>query len=347
MCLAIYKPAGKLVKEEYLRNGFANHSDGAGMAWSKDGVLHFKKGIFKLEEFLELYEQIKELPALLHFRKATHGAVNEANCHPFIFNDGKLALIHNGVLNIKCNIEGLSDTAHFVKLVLEPMINKNNVPIDDGALHYLISTSIGTDKMVVMDGNGAAYVFNEDKGTLDEGVWYSNTTFRYSNKSHTSSYKTSTHCGNGCSQQSHREYDLRGPVTDHNPNAVNGDHGGNWRKNWAGSTDDDEAYISFWKRVGVMADTTVVSARERLQASRKLLTAGSTDNTTDTAIIDAEEVDSTVDAAGNVITQPASMEGQMCEYGWWDVEIEKEIDFLTNKYGLNREEAIIRVFNEK
>lgn len=343
MCLAIYKPADKSIKDEFLRNGFANHPDGAGMAWAQDGQLHFKKGIFKLEEFLELYEQIKQFPALLHFRKATHGAINEANCHPFIFNDGKLALIHNGVLNIKCTIDGLSDTAHFVKLVLEPMINKNNVPIDDGALHYLISTSIGTDKMVVMDGNGTAFVFNEDKGTVEEGVWYSNTTFRYSYKSTTKT--TTTHS----SQQSHRDYDLRGFNTGHAPNSANGNHGGHWRKNWAGSDADDEAYITFWKKATNMVDDGAAATSEKLQAARKLLLTdgGTSASSSSTAIIDAEEVDTTVDAAGNVITEPVFNEGEMCEYGWWDVEIEKEIEFLTSKYGLLREEAIIRVFNEK
>lgn len=333
MCLAIYKPSGKYVKEEHLGNGFANHSDGAGMAWAQDGQLHYKKGIFKLEEFLELYNQIKEFPALLHFRKATHGAVNEANCHPFIFDEGRLALIHNGVLNIKCNIDGLSDTAHFVKLVLEPMISKNKVPINDGALHYLISTSIGTDKMVVMDGNGTAYVFNEDKGTEEEGVWYSNTTFRYSSKS---TYKIpATH-------QSHREYDLHGPRTGHSPNIPSGDDARDWRKNWAGNAIDDEAYIAFWERtLTVDGADNATTTTEKLQGSRKLLTAGGA------AIIDAEEVDSTVDEAGNVLTNVKNADEQKYEYGWFDEQIEADVKLLVDKYGLTRDEALIRVFNEK
>ena len=62
------------------------------------------------------------------------------NCHPFLFNDNKLALIHNGILPIKCNIDGLSDTVHFVKLVLEPMVKKYNIPINDGIelSHYYV-----------------------------------------------------------------------------------------------------------------------------------------------------------------------------------------------------------------
>ena len=104
MCLAIYQPAGKTVQEKYLRYGFDNHSDGAGIAWAADGVLHVEKGIFNIEKLLEVYERVKQYPCLIHFRKATHGKVDAANCHPFLLNDGKLALIHNGVLNIRCSI---------------------------------------------------------------------------------------------------------------------------------------------------------------------------------------------------------------------------------------------------
>ena len=31
-------------------------------------------------------------------------------------------------------------------------------------LNYLITTSIGTDKIAVMDGTGKTFIFNEDKG---------------------------------------------------------------------------------------------------------------------------------------------------------------------------------------
>ncbi len=183
MCLAIYKPADAQVSEEHLRNGFANHSDGAGFAWSVDGKLFIKKGIFNVEEVIEHYRLIKDYPCLIHFRKATHGKVDKTNCHPFLFNDGKLALIHNGILSIKCTIDGLSDTAHFVKLVLEPMVNRNKVPINDGALSYLINTSIGSDKMAVMTEDGTTYIFNEDKGKWEGGVWYSNSIFSWTYKS--------------------------------------------------------------------------------------------------------------------------------------------------------------------
>ena len=38
--------------------------------------------------------------------------------------------------------------------------------------------------------------------------------------------------------------------------------------------------------------------------------------------------------------------GDMTEYGWFDPEIEREIETLVHQQNLNREDAIIRVFNE-
>ena len=237
MCLAIYKPAGAEVTEEHLRNGFANHSDGAGFAWAADGKLHVVKGLFDVEEVIKQYEKVKEFPCLIHFRKATHGKIDKTNCHPFLFNDGKLALIHNGVLSIKCTIDGMSDTLHFVKLVLEPMVKRNNVPINDGALQYLLSTSIGTDKMVIMDGDGNAYVINEDKGKWEGGCWYSNTSFSWN----IDEFKSKNSSGYYGGAQSYFNRTNQG----HAPNASYESHKTNWRKRFEDSSEGDESYLEF------------------------------------------------------------------------------------------------------
>jgi len=333
MCLAIYKPADADVPLEHLRNGFANHPDGAGFAWAVNGQLFIKKGIFDADEVVKQYELIKQYPCLIHFRKATHGKIDETNCHPFLFNDGKLALIHNGVLPIKCNIEGLSDTAHFVKLVLEPMVKRNKVPINDGALHYLITTSIGTDKIAIMDGTGTTYVFNEDKGKWEGGVWYSNTSFSWV-------YKTqATSCGStGCSTYS----------TYFNRNTTGGSttpaydaHKANWRKAFETDSENDESYLEFWKRT-LTTTPQDIGTEYSLKKSQKLplLLKETVDDAGNVTIIDVEEVD-----------EPKKKEktygpGMMCDYGWWDEEIEADIEKFMKERGCTRDDAIIRVFNK-
>jgi len=37
--------------------------------------------------------------------------------------------------------------------------------------------------------------------------------------------------------------------------------------------------------------------------------------------------------------------GMMCDYGWWDEEIEADIEKIRKNTGCSREQAIIRVFN--
>jgi len=54
-------------------------------------------------------------------------------------------------------------------------------------------------------------------------------------------------------------------------------------------------------------------------------------------------------AENNPFTPPADRPlgpGDMTEYGWFDPEIEREIETLVHQQNLNREDAIIRVFNE-
>ncbi len=64
-----------------------------------------------------------------------------------------------------------------------------------------------------------------------------------------------------------------------------------------------------------------------------------------------------VDEAGNVhiidveeVDEPVKKEktfgpGEMCDYGWWDEEIEADIEKHRKSTGCSREAAIIRVFN--
>ena len=319
MCLAIYKPANTDIKENYLRNGFRTHNDGAGIAWAENGVLHLEKGIFSIDKFLEVYERVKQFDCLIHFRKATHGKIDKENCHPFLFNDNKLALIHNGILSIKCQVEGLSDTAHFVKFVLEPLVKIYGVPINNGALFYLVGTSIGTDKMAVMDGKGVTYIINEDKGTWDEGVWYSNTSYKW--EPYVSTTNHSTH-----------NYSSRAKTYSHE----------SWKKRWNETLEEsDEAYLNFWRNKGTTSGgiTTVKNLETDPKKTRMLLTEGT-------------GCKEKVDDAGNVTidveeVEEEHSEGHMCEYGWFNPDFEKEIKKFQEELNLSREEAMIRFFNER
>lgn len=339
MCLAIYKPEGTEIPHENLKNAFDNHNDGAGFAWSANGVLYVKKGIFNVKEVIDQYEKVKQYPCLIHFRKATHGKVDAANCHPFLFNDGKLALIHNGILNIRCSIDGLSDTAHFVKLVLEPLVKIYGIPINNGSLNYLICTSIGSDKLAIMENTGKTYIFNEDKGTWDAGVWYSNTSFRWGK---VTVFDNQT---NNNDTYFPRKYFSK------NSYHSNSDENKNFRKHWNKNDEkSDESYIEFWRRVGESASLSSETDSKMTKVAGLLQYPHiKEDSKNDHTIIevDTEEIESTVDEAGNVKDKNTkhNQEGQMCEYGWWDEEVEASIENLRESIGLTREESLIRILS--
>lgn len=172
MCLAIYKPAGKEIPEHFLREGFRSNPHGAGFAFSENNTITIRKGYFSIGRFLENYIAVCHLPMLVHFRLATHGRQDRNNCHPFLIKSSRSAVVHNGIINIQ-STQDLSDTGHFVKLVLEPIAKAGM--LNHPATKYLVEQAVGSfNKIAVLNADGSHLIFNEDQGHWLDGVWYSN-----------------------------------------------------------------------------------------------------------------------------------------------------------------------------
>ncbi len=109
MCIIAVAETRRLTDSE-IECSFRNNSDGAGIGWvDEKGNNNFIKGIMNVNEFKEIYKDVKKLPHVAHFRLSTAGGVEKELTHPFVVSEDsplyleykgeEPILFHNGVLS--------------------------------------------------------------------------------------------------------------------------------------------------------------------------------------------------------------------------------------------------------
>jgi hypothetical protein len=177
MCIAIYKPESKVLSQETLKECYDSNPDGAGFMYAQGKKLHIEKGFFSYDSFYQAYKEHESKQAVLHFRIKTHGKIDTTNCHPFAVNSS-IGFVHNGI------ISGFGDTNHsdtigFNNAILQPLVNKwGNLALFQDPVINLIEGRIGYSKLVFLDRHGNHKIMNEGKGVWDDGVWYSNDSYK-------------------------------------------------------------------------------------------------------------------------------------------------------------------------
>lgn len=183
MCIIIYRPADAEgnVTEETLRRLSYVHSDGYGLMWKDRGALRIWRsgpGAQGRKDWISRFLALQKmnLPVAAHGRQTTHGVTHKSMSHPYWVEPNKSALMHNGILPVMPGgLTHWSDTKAFVELVLK------HLPQDwdtQPHLRYLLRHATTGSKLVVFFKDRAPAIINESSGLWEDGIWYSNTSFR-------------------------------------------------------------------------------------------------------------------------------------------------------------------------
>jgi len=184
MCIIVAKPANKEITRETLQQCWTRNSDGAGFMYNHEGRLRVKKGFFDFQSFYDSFMNSTEgKKAVAHFRITTHGKTDMPNCHPFRINE-HLAFAHNGIISqIATTDKDKSDTWHFNERILKPLTQSGADLFGNNAVCELIRGYIGSSKLVFLNSNNDIFIMNERMGEWEDGVWFSNTSYKTYNSS--------------------------------------------------------------------------------------------------------------------------------------------------------------------
>ncbi len=134
--------------------------DSAGVALLNNGKVYIEKRAGKVSELEKFVSGLgfEAVTGIGHTRWATHGVPNDINAHPHTDCEGKIALIHNGVIDnyaaIKTKLESLghkfkseTDTEVLVHFIEEMYKTSKNI---DYSIRAALSEVTGTYGIIVM-----------------------------------------------------------------------------------------------------------------------------------------------------------------------------------------------------
>lgn len=197
MCIIAVKPSSKqMFDDAIIKQMFFRNRDGAGLMWTEDETVHFKKGFMTVQEILDFVHSRNwdGVPVVLHFRIGTAGLNNGLNCHPYpiwqsnrLEGECDLCMAHNGILSSYNPPFGskINDTQVFVNKVL------SNLPegfLESKGIRHLIRKVIGTSRLCFLSKTGKITRFGS--WVEDDGYFFSNESYKVPKKAYSSCAST-------------------------------------------------------------------------------------------------------------------------------------------------------------
>lgn len=150
--------------------------DSAGVVLLHQGQLNLQKRKGKVADLLALTEQVDMSGniGIGHTRWATHGAPNDVNAHPHYSNSGKLAIIHNGIIENYASLkEALidrgytfqsdTDTEVLINLI-EDIYQHEQVPVEE-AVRLALNQVVGAYAIAVLSTDEPDKIVAARKGS--------------------------------------------------------------------------------------------------------------------------------------------------------------------------------------
>ncbi|CAN5395396.1 glutamine--fructose-6-phosphate transaminase (isomerizing) [soil metagenome] len=148
--------------------------DSAGIAVANNGVVKVEKCAGKVADLsLRLDETFNQTSGIGHTRWATHGEPSNRNAHPHLTPSGKIAIVHNGIIENYTQIKQeltkqgytfKSDTdTEVLAILIEAIKTNTNVPTDE-AIRLALHEVVGAYALVVIDADEPDTIFVAKKG---------------------------------------------------------------------------------------------------------------------------------------------------------------------------------------
>ena len=169
MCVILYKKKDIKISLDTLLLARNTNPDGMGLAYFNDQEVIFERNLKPSKRDLQsCIRKTEGREAIFHFRIATSGGVNLANCQPVYNKKGNFLLFHNGVVH---SLNGASTTASdtvLLSYLLEhPEVDKNKL------LEKLATKTFS--KFVLIDESNQMFLFGDFKEY--KGLYCSNLNF--------------------------------------------------------------------------------------------------------------------------------------------------------------------------